>query len=160
MDWYENSVKATLAARKYCIKNAIGSKTYHENSWGLTACDTIDGYDGLQGCPPSGGGNTAHRSNGHVATAGAIGSMPFAPEYCIAALENYMSIEKLVGDKYGLLDAYNLDKNWYAKDYVGIDKGISLLMIANYESEIIWDLFMQNDNVQKGMNVLGFVDKE
>ena len=71
-----------------------------------------------------------------------------------------MSIEKLVGDKYGLLDAYNLDKNWYAKDYVGIDKGISLLMIANYESEIIWDLFMQNDNVQKGMNVLGFVDKE
>lgn len=160
MDWYENSVKATLAARQYCITNAIGSKTYHENSWGLTACDTIEGYDGLQGCPPSGGGNSAHRSNGHVATAGAIGSMPFAPEYCIAALENYMSIEKLVGDKYGLLDAYNLDKNWYAKDYVGIDKGISLLMIANYESEIIWDLFMQNENVQAAMDVLGFTEKK
>ncbi len=160
MDWYENSVAATLAARQFCINNADKFSTYGENSWGLTACDTIEGYDGLQGAVPSGGGNTAHRSNGHVATAGAIGSMPFAPEYCIAALENYMTYEKLVGDEYGLKDAYNLDKDWYAKDYVGIDKGISLLMIANYESEIIWDLFMQNDNVQKGMDVLGFVDKE
>lgn len=160
MDWYDNSVKATLAAREYCITNRIGSKTYSENSWGLTACDTIEGYDGLQGAPPSGGNSTAHKSNGHVATAGAIGSMPFAPEYCIAALENYMSYEKLVGDKYGLLDAYNLDKDWYASDYVGIDKGISLLMIANYESEIIWDLFMQNENVQAGMDVLGFTEKQ
>lgn len=158
MDWYENSVKATLAQRAYAITNAIGSKTYSENSWGLTACDTIEGYDGLQGTPPSGGGNTAHNSNGHVATAGAIGSMPFAPEYCIAALENYTTYENLMGD-YGLKDAYNLDKNWYAKDYVGIDKGISLLMIANYESDMIWDLFMQNENVQKGMDVLGFTEK-
>lgn len=158
MDWYQNSVEATLAQRDYAITNAIGSKTYSENSWGLTACDTIDGYDGLQGCPPS-GNNSSHRSNGHVATAGAIGSMPFAPEYCTAALENYVTYEKLMGE-YGLKDAYNLDKNWYAEDYVGIDKGISLLMIANYESDIIWDLFMQNENVQKGMDVLGFKDVE
>ncbi len=57
-------------------------------------------------------------------------------------------------------DSYNLDQNWYASDYVGIDKGISLLMIANYESEIIWDLFMQNKNVKNGRNVLGFTDKK
>ena len=62
--------------------------------------------------------------------------------------------------EYGLKDAYNLTKKWYASDYVGIDKGISLLMIANYESDIIWDLFMQNENVKKGMDVLGFTEQE
>lgn len=158
MDWYENSVTATLAARQFCINNADKFSGYGENSWGLTACDTIDGYDGLQGAAPSGGNNSAHNSDGTVATAGAIGSMPFAPEYCIAALEHYMTYEKLVGE-YGLKDSFNLDKNWFAKDYIGIDKGISLLMIANYESDMIWDLFMANENVQNGMKVLGFTEK-
>ena len=158
MDWYENSVKATLAARQYCIDNAEIFSTYGENSWGLTACDTPTGYNGLLGSAPSGSNNTAHRSNGTIAAAGAIGSMPFAPEECIAALENYRSYPDFVG-KYGLKDAYNLDENWYAEDFLGIDKGISLLMIANYESDFIWDLFMQNENVQNGMNVLGFTEK-
>jgi len=116
------------------------------------------GYNGLLGSAPSGSNNTAHRSNGTVAAAGAIGSMPFAPEECIAALENYRSYPDFVG-KYGLKDAYNLDENWYAEDFLGIDKGISLLMIANYESDFIWDLFMKNENVQNGMNVLGFTEK-
>ena len=159
MDWYNNSVQATLAARQYCIDNAHLYKAYGENSWGLTACDTRDGYDGLIGAAPSGGNNTSHRSTGTVAAAGAIGSMPFAPEECIAALENYMTYPKFVGE-YGLKDSYNLNQNWYASDTLGIDKGISLLMIANYESEIIWDLFMRNENVQKGMDVLGFTEVE
>lgn len=158
VDWYENSVAATLAARQYCINNADRYSGYGENSWGLTACDTYFGYDGTQGAPPSGSGNSQHTSNGTVAIAGAIGSMPFAPKECIAALEHYASFEKLQGE-YGLKDAYDLDRNWYASDYVGIDKGISLLMIANYESEIIWELFMRNENVQKGMEVLGFQEK-
>ena len=33
-------------------------------------------------------------------------------------------------------------------------------MIANYESEMIWDLFMRNENVQTGMEVLGFTDAQ
>ena len=38
IDWFDNSIKATLANRKYCIKNSKKFKTYGENSWGLTAC--------------------------------------------------------------------------------------------------------------------------
>lgn len=158
MDWYQNSVDATLAAREYCIFNKDKYATYGENSWGLTASLTKDGYDGKLGVAPSGAGNTGHKAEGTIAIAGALGSFPFAPEYCISALENYASIDRLMGD-YGLYDAYNLEQNWYAKAYIGIDKGISLLMIANYESDIIWDLFMQNENVQKGMDVLGFTEK-
>jgi hypothetical protein len=33
------------------------------------------------------------------------------------------------------VDAYNPGKNWYDSDVVGIDKGISLLMLANYDND-------------------------
>jgi hypothetical protein len=39
---------------------------------------------------------------------------------------------------------------------LGIDKGISVLMIENYRSELIWEMFMANDYVQSGLDVLGF----
>ena len=158
MDWYQNSVDATLAARQYCIFNSNKFETYGENSWGLTACWTKNGYDGKLGVAPSGGGNTGHKSEGTIAIAGALGSFPFAPAECTAALENYASYEQLMGP-YGMYDAYNLSQDWFAKAYIGIDKGISLLMIANYESDMIWDLFMQNENVKQGMDVLGFKEK-
>ena len=154
-DWYENSVQATLAARQFCIDQQETWETYGENAWGLTACDTRDGYNGLQGAPPSGTDNKAHESSGTIAPAGAIGSMPFTPEESTAALKHYMTFPELMGE-YGLKDAYNLDQGWYDTDYIGIDKGISLLMIANYECGFVWELFMKNEAVQRGMDRLGF----
>ena len=38
-DYFENSRKATLSNRAYCIKNPGNWQGYHENQWGLTACD-------------------------------------------------------------------------------------------------------------------------
>ena len=158
-DWYQNSVEATLAARQFCIDQQEQWETYGENAWGLTACDTRDGYNGLQGAPPSGTDNRAHESGGTLAPAGAIGSMPFTPEESTAALKYYMTFPDLQG-QYGLKDAYNLDQNWFDSDYIGIDKGISLLMIANYESGMIWELFMGNENIRRGMENLGFTEKK
>ena len=156
-DWYQNSVTASLAARQFCIDRQDTSETYHENSWGLTACDTPDGYNGLQGAPPSGTDNQAHESSGTIAPSGAIGSMPFMPEESTAALKNYMSYPDFLGE-YGLKNAYNLDKGWFDTDYVGIDKGISLLMIANYECDFVWNLFMGNECVRQGLENLGFTE--
>ena len=157
-DWYQNSVTATLAARQFCIDQQEKWETYGENAWGLTACDTKDGYNGLQGAPPSGTDNQAHESGGTIAPAGAIGSMPFTPEESAAALRHYMTYPELLGE-YGLKDAYNLDQDWFDSDYIGIDKGISLLMIANYESGYIWELFMKNEYIRRGMENLGFSEE-
>ncbi len=44
IDWFENSIKATLANRKYCMKNSKNYKTYGNNSWGLTPCIGPKGY--------------------------------------------------------------------------------------------------------------------
>lgn len=155
IDWFENSVKASLANRQFCIDCSDKFKTYHKNSWGLTACDTPKGYSGCPGTPPSFVDNLA-LNDGTVALCGAVASIVFTPEESIEAMQHYAKDPKLWG-KYGFTDAYNLDvtPEWYSEGVIGIDKGISLLMIENYRSSLIWDTVMANEHIQKGMEVLG-----
>ena len=60
--------------------------------------------------------------------------------------------------KYGFKDGFNLEgkKEWFAREYIGVDKGIGLLMIENYLNETIWKCFMKNEYVIKGLKMLGF----
>ena len=73
----------------------------------------------------------------------------------------YNNFSKLWG-KYGLIDGYNLEnsKPWFAKEYIGIDKGISLIMIENYLNGTIWKLFMKNNYIQKGLKILEFSESD
>ena len=60
--------------------------------------------------------------------------------------------------EYGFRDAYNLDgeEEWYSEECIGIDKGISLVMIENYLTGLVWRCFMQNERVKTGLRKLGF----
>ena len=158
VNWFENSVNASKAAIAYAVKNSSKFKTYSEVSWGLTACDGPKGYNGPYGSGPSSG--NAHQSDGTVPPCGAIGSIVFTPAESIAAMQNYRTYDRL-WSKYGFKDAYNLDATstgWYATDIIGIDKGISVLMIENYISGFIWNMFMDNKYVQAGLEELGFIE--
>ena len=76
VDWFENSVKASIANRKYCIDNPNNLKSFHKDAWGMTACETQHGYDGSQGTLPS---HNKHTADGTVPPCGAIGSIVFTP---------------------------------------------------------------------------------
>ena len=132
IDWFENSVKATKAARQYCIQNKDKYKTYHENSWGLTACVGPSGYKsyGAKPCLV----DLDKENDGTVAPCGAIGSIVFTPKETIQLMEYLYNYYPKLWSKYGFLDGYHLedDKIWVSKEYIGIDKGISLIMIENY----------------------------
>lgn len=157
-NWFDNSVKATLANRKYCIDNPEGFKTYGENSWGLTACSSPSGYSGRFGISPSGLTEEVNKNDGTVPPCGPAGSIPFTPEESIAALQYmYESFPELWG-RYGFYDAYNLEgkEPWFAKWYIGINKGITLIMIENYRSGLIWNLYMENDYIKEGLENLMF----
>lgn len=155
VNWFDNSVEASLAHYNYAVRMQNKFQTIGANAWGLTACDGPDGYDGRYGAPPSGYDNTVHRVDDTVPPAGAIGSMVFVPDLVKPAMLNYYSIERLKG-RYGFKDAYNLSKNWYASDVIGIDKGISLLMLANYQNDFVYSVMMKNEIIQKGLQRLGF----
>ena len=48
---------------------------------------------------------------------------------------------KLWGD-YGFVDAFNLHNCWFADSYLAIDQGPEIVMIENYRTALLWNLFM------------------
>jgi hypothetical protein len=148
--YFENSRRATLANREYCIDNPGNFAGYGENVWGITASDYPHGYI-ARGAPP------AMNDDGTIAPTAAGGSMPFTPDESIAALRYmYEEFQDDLWGKYGFKDAFNLSHNWFATDYIGIDQGAIILMIENYRTGHVWDVFMQNDDVRNGLNAVGF----
>ena len=53
-----------------------------------------------------------------------------------------------------------MEKPWYAKECIGIDKGICMIMIENYYTGLIWKYFMKNEYVQKGLEILGITKRK
>lgn len=156
IDWFENSIKATKANRQYCINHKEKFKTYGENSWGLTACLSPKGYIGC-GAKPC-GVDLDIENDGTISPCGAIGSIVFTPEESIKAMEYYYNTFPKLWGKYGLKDGYNLENNkkWFSNQYIGIDKGIGMVMMENYLNGTIWKYFMRNTYVQEGLNLLDF----
>ncbi len=159
IDWFENSKKATIANRTYCIKNKDRFKTFGENSWGLTACVGPNGYSGGYGAMPA-LADVDKQNDGTISPCGAAGSIVFTPELSIKALENFYNHYPKLWGKYGFIDGYNLENGqWYSKEVIGIDKGISMMMIENYLSQLLWKQFMKNEYVQKGLEMLNINKK-
>jgi len=150
IDYFENSRRATLAQRAYCIANPGNFKGYGENVWGLTACDGHNGYK-ARGAPP------AQNDDGTIAPTAATSSMPFTPEVSLAAAKHlYETYRQSIWTQYGFCDAFNLTVNWWAPGVIGIDEGPIVLMLENFRSQKIWQLFMQNPDIQRGLQRAGF----
>ena len=156
INWFENSIKATKANKQYCIDNKTRFKTYGENSWGLTSCLGPKGYCEFGSKPCD--ANLEEKNDGTITPCGAIGSIVFTPKDSLKAMEYYYNTFPKLWGKYGFKDGYNLEINepWFAKEYIGIEKGIEILMIENYLNESIWKNFMKNQYVQKGLEKLEF----
>jgi len=159
VNWFDNSVEASLAHVNFATAMEHKYETLGPSSWGLTACDGPQGYSGLYGAPPSGYDNKQHFIDDTVAPSGAIGSILFVPQQAQQAMLHYYTIEQLKG-RYGFYDAYNLAQDWYATDVIGIDKGISILMLANHQDGFVHGIMMKNEHVLEGLNRLQITRNE
>ena len=156
INWFDNSVMASKSSRQFSIDNPMGFKSWHKNAWGVTACQGPDGYRGY-GSPPF-HPNVTDCNDGTIPPCGAIGSVIFTPDESLAALDFYYTVPDLV-TKYGLCDAYNQDRDWICDFCIGIDKGVSILMLENHESGMIHELYGQNRYVRKGANLIGLIQE-
>ena len=148
--YFENSRRATIAQRAYCIANPLNRVGYSSNVWGLTACDGPNGYS-AHGAPP------AENDDGTIAPTAAGGSMCFTPEYSLPTLRHfYKQFRPRIWTAFGYRDAFNLGAQWYGSDTLGIDQGPILIMIENYRNQRVWRLFMRNPEVQRGLERAGF----
>ena len=155
ISYFENSRRATLAQRAYCIANPGSFSGYGSNVWGITACDgpgfgTFAGYT-ARGAPP------AQNDDGTLAPTAVGGSLPFAPEVCLPTLRYlYAHHRTNIWTGYGFRDAFNLTANWWDVDVLSIDQGAILLMVENYRSQSVWRRFMRIPEIQRGLQAAGF----
>jgi hypothetical protein len=155
VDWFENTRRASLANRSFCMAHAGDFKTYHADSWGCSAGDSPWGYD-VSGAPPS--LFDPITPNGTVSIYGGVSSLPFIPEEASAMIDYLYREQPQTWGKYGFFDAYNLavEPVWYSEALYGIDKGCSMLMIENYLSGLVWSTYTGSAYIQNALNILGF----
>ena len=150
-DYFENSRRATLAQRNYCIANPLGFLAYSDSLWGLTAGDGPFGYT-ARGAPP------AQNDNGTITPTAAISSIPFTPNESIGFIR-YMwdHYRPTVWGIYGWKDGFNPSVgNWVGPDVIGIDQGPILMMIENYRTQKPWQRMMSHPSIQRGLQRAGF----
>ncbi len=131
----------------YCVNNPKQFYGYSNLCWGLTASDEENGYSA----------HAPDNDNGTISPTAAISSLPYTPTESMNALKffYYTLGNKLWGD-YGFVDAFNLNNLWFADSYLAIDQGPQIIMIENYRTGLLWNLFMSCPEIKTGMKALGF----
>lgn len=157
VDWFENTRRAAQANRAFCIENAVHFKTYHARSWGLSAGDSPHGYD-VFGAPPCLG---QPHHDGTVSIYAAVACLPFLPDETLEMMTYLRRCRPHTWGRYGFYDAYNLAVSppWYSQAVYGIDKGCSMIMIENYLSGLVWDVYTNSPYIRQALQVLGFVER-
>lgn len=180
IDYFENSVRATLSQRAYAQDNPTGWTDYGSDVWGLTACDgpgvpveTEKGEQRFRGYWARGASNRHINDDGTIAPTAAGGSIAFAPVETIAALK---AMKDRYGaplfSTYGFLDAFNPSftyadaevrhghvvdgKGWFDTDYLGIDQGPIIIMAENFRTGLVWETMKRSPYIVRGLQRAGF----
>lgn len=145
--YWDQNVAHTQINRAYCVANPKNYQGYSADCWGLTASDIQNGYSA----------SSPTNDLGVITPTAALSSFPYTPDESMQALKFFYYVlgDKIWGD-YGFNDAFNLNTLWFADSYLAIDQGPIICMIENYRSGLLWETFMRNEDVQNGLNVLGF----
>lgn len=150
-DWWTAWRNAHLADQAYCARNPEGRQTYAEGFWGISANDL----------PPPVGYGANKPANGHndgtVSPTAMLASVMFTPDRANAALRTlWQKHGPQLWGRYGFSNAFNVDKNWYDADVIGIDLGMMLLAVENARTGLIWRLLRVDPVMQKGLAAAGF----
>jgi len=144
-NYFTRNKNHTLINRAYCIDNPRNFEGYSAESWGLTASDDPFGY--LAHEPNS------SRDNGTITSTAALSSIPYTPSESMDALKYfYRELGDRLWGPMGFYDAYNLEENWFADSYLAIDQGPIIGMIENHRTELLWDNFMQNPEIEPALD--------
>jgi hypothetical protein len=181
-DYFENSRRATYAQRAYAAANPLGWDGYSKDIWGLTACDGPGNFKlarggaerEIRGYSARGPlGQPDEFDDGTISPTAAAGSLPFAPEICVPAIEAMMrGYGRDIYRRYGFADSFNPSvrdpllkletgsitsgAGWVATDYLGIDQGPILAMAANHRDDMIWRVMRRSPTIRRGLKRAGF----
>ncbi len=146
-DYEVQTKNHSLINYEYCRNNPKNQFGYSDSTWGLTASDIPNGYTA----------SSPTNDVGVIAPTAAISSLPYTPEQSLKALKFFYYV---LGDRlwkeYGFVDAYSLKDLWFASSFLAIDQGPIIVMIENYRSGLLWNLFTSCPEIKTGLTALGF----
>jgi len=143
--YWEQNRNHTLINQAHAVRNPLGYVGYSDESWGFTASDNQEGYSA----------HSPTNDRGVITPTAALSSFPYTPAESMKALKFfYYTLGDRLWGEYGFYDAFNPTEEWYATSYLAIDQGPIILMIENYRSALLWELFMQDPEVRGGLDRL------
>ncbi|SFF64326.1 glucoamylase family protein [Sunxiuqinia elliptica] len=146
-DYWKLNTNQALMHYRYAIDNPKNYAGYGEKQWGMTSSYSVNGYAGH---------HPGELDLGVITPTASLASFPYTPEESMNVIRYlYTEADSLIG-KYGPYDAYSVEHEWYLPRYLAIDQGPIPVMIENYRSGLLWNLFMKNEDVRKGLDRLGF----
>ncbi len=150
-DQYANyqtqAVNHTKINYQHSITNPNKYYGYSNLVWGLTASDIKNGYTA----------SSPTNDVGVIAPTAALSSFPYTPTESMNALKFfYYKLGDKIWKEYGFVDAFSLHDAWFAESFLAIDQGPIIVMIENYRSGLLWNLFTSCPEVKIGMKSLGF----
>ena len=148
-DYFLQNRNHSLINQAYCIRNPKNFVGYSDENWGLTASDNHTGYSA----------HSPTNDLGVITPTAALSSFPYTPDESMKALKFfYYTLGDRLWGTYGFYDAFNVTAGWTANSYLAIDQGPIIVMIENYRTGLLWDLFMSAPEVQHGLTELGFAN--
>jgi hypothetical protein len=180
LDLFENSRRATRSQRNYAIANPKRWRGYDGEVWGLTACDGPGDFKARVGGRMReffsySARGPDDRDDGTIAPTAMAASIAFEPDLVTAGLA---AIHRRYGaaiyGQYGFLDSFNptliaqpegksllhgrivSGLCWVDKDYLGIDQGPIVAMIANHRDDLIWKHMRKCRPLIDGLKRAGF----
>lgn len=147
-NYFTQNTSHSLINYNYCVTNPIKFYGHSSMNWGLTASD--DNVSGYKAHAPD-------NDDGVITPSAAISSLPYTPTQSMNAIKFfYYTLGNKLWKDYGFIDAFNLNDLWFADSFLAIDQGPEIVMIENYRSGLLWNLFMSCPEIKRGMKQIGF----
>jgi hypothetical protein len=149
--YWNNAARACERNRAFSERSADRYRTYQDGVWGISASDGPNGYRAYGAAP----GN----HDGTIAPYASAACLPLTPQ---SALDGMRALLRTYGARawrtYGFVSALNAEVGWYSTEHIGIDQGDILLMLANAQDGLVWDLFTRHPRVQFALEAMQFVE--
>lgn len=155
INWFENASKATaLQIRRLRAKHA-DLKSVKEGIWGISAGELPNGdYDMMIGIQPN--LMRKDRWNGVYVPSSVMGALEYVPDEALKLIRALYEKNPQLWGRYGFTSSFAPDVGWTSSKFYGLDLGLTLIAIDNYQHGTVRGAFMKSSLVQKALNRAGF----
>lgn len=168
-DYFENSRRATFVQREYAIRNPRGFTGYGQDRWGLSAGDgpSVE-PQAVEGRRQAFYGYAARGvpwgpDDGTITGASTLASIVFAPEIALPAVRAMRASRTGGhGDAWARASGFNETAHaaagggWTSEGEFALDQGITVLMIENFRTGLLWRLMRNSPSIRTGLQRAGF----